>query len=65
MNMTAQELSELAGISLSHARYIISGQRTASRKLAETLEEKTGIRAEAWLFPDKYYNPIIKKAVNE
>jgi plasmid maintenance system antidote protein VapI len=63
--MTIKELSDLAVISQSHARYILSGKRHASRKLAKRLEEKTGVRAEAWVFPEVFYNPHLTPGIRE
>jgi hypothetical protein len=53
-------IARSVGITPRHMNDIIRRRKKPSRKLSEKLEAETGISAEAWLFPDKYPNPLLK-----
>lgn len=53
-------LARKIGITPRHMNDIIRQRKKPSRALSEKLEAETGIRAEAWLFPDKHPNPLLK-----
>lgn len=55
--MTRQQIAEKAGCSRQHIDFILAGKRRPSKDLSERLEEVTGIKAEAWIFPDRHRNP--------
>lgn len=38
----------------------LNGVRGISADMASALENVTGVKAEAWVFPDKYKNPYLK-----
>lgn len=54
-------LARQIGITPRHMNDIIKRRKKPSRKLSERLEAQTGISAEAWLFPDKHQNPLLKE----
>ncbi|HOV88041.1 MAG TPA: hypothetical protein PLM79_16920 [Syntrophobacteraceae bacterium] len=53
-------LARKIGITPRHMNDIIKQRKRPSRTLSEKLEAETGISAEAWLFPDKHPNPLLK-----
>ncbi|MGV7223840.1 MAG: helix-turn-helix domain-containing protein [Nitrospinales bacterium] len=57
--MTQLEIAEASGLSQSSVHYILNGDRMPSIKTALKLERATGICREAWLFPERHYNPYI------
>jgi plasmid maintenance system antidote protein VapI len=57
--MTASEFSEQFKVTKRYAEMILSGKRTAGKKLAIRLEAKTGIPRLCWLYPETYTNPYI------
>ena len=57
--MTQSEIAEAAGRSQSSIHYILNGDRMPSIETALNLEKATGICREAWLFPERHYNPYI------
>ena len=58
--MTQQEIAEATGRAQSYIHYILNGDRTPSMQMAEDLEKATGVCREAWLWPDRHYNPYIE-----
>jgi hypothetical protein len=54
---TQAEIAQCSGISQSMISYIFNGDRTPSVDVAERLEKCTGICREAWLFPERHFNP--------
>ena len=57
--MTQSEIAKASGRSQSSIHYILNGDRTPSIKMALSLESVTGICREAWLFPERHWNPYI------
>jgi len=57
--MTQSEIAEAANRSQSSIHYILNGDRMPSIKMALSLERATGICREAWLFPERHWNPYI------
>jgi len=57
--MTQSEMAEAAGRSQSSIHYILNGDRMPSIETAINLERATGICREAWLFPERHWNPYI------
>jgi plasmid maintenance system antidote protein VapI len=57
--MTQQEIADKIGHSQSHIHYILNGDRTPSVMMAVELEEATGICREAWLWPERHFNPYM------
>lgn len=54
------DLARRIGITPRHMNDIIRQRKRPSRTLSRKLEAETGICAEAWLFPDKHPNPLLK-----
>ncbi len=40
---------------------ILNGEKRPSPELAKELERVTGVTRLAWLYPDEFHNPYIKK----
>ena len=57
--MTQHEISVTAHLSQPMIHYILNGDRMPSIETALKLERATGICREAWLFPERHYNPYI------
>jgi DNA-binding XRE family transcriptional regulator len=57
--MTQFEIAETADLSQPMIHYILKGDRMPSIETALKLERATGICREAWLFPERHYNPYI------
>jgi transcriptional regulator with XRE-family HTH domain len=57
--MTQSEIAEASGRSQASIHYILNGDRTPSIDMALSLEHGTGICREAWLFPERHWNPYI------
>lgn len=57
--MTQQEIADSTGYSQSAIHYIFNGDRIPSINRALSLERATGICREAWLFPERHWNPYI------
>lgn len=63
MNMKHGEQAQLArriGITPKHLSDVMCGREVPSRKLAEILERELGVKAEAWIWPNRHGNPYIK-----
>ena len=58
-HLTQQEISDETGLSQSYIHYILNSDRIPSMETAEKLEAATGVCREAWLWPDRHYNPYI------
>jgi len=56
-----KRVAQDAGIDYSYLWYILSQKRRPGRKVAEKLEEATGIPAPAWIWPEKYRNHYIEQ----
>lgn len=54
-----RQLGEGAGISQQMVSYILKGDRQPSIEIASKLENATGICREAWLWPERHFNPYI------
>lgn len=54
------KIARKAGITPSYMAFILKGQRRPSKAVAEKLELATGVSAEAWIFPEKNHNPLLK-----
>lgn len=59
--MTAKEFSKKFGFTERYALMLLSGEKTASKKLGKRLEKKTGIPRTAWCWPEDFPNPMITK----
>lgn len=59
--ITQTEISRLVGVTQSMISQILSEHRTPSAFTAEALEEATGICREAWIWPERHFNPYFKK----
>jgi len=57
--LTQSEIAKAAIRSQSSIHYILNGDRMPSLKTALSLERATGICREAWLFPERHWNPYI------
>jgi len=57
--MTQFEIAQAANLSQPMIHYILNGDRMPSIETALKLERATGICREAWLFPERHYNPYI------
>jgi transcriptional regulator with XRE-family HTH domain len=57
-----KNLAKELGITAKHLSDILNSRRHPSLEMAIKLEEHTGIHRCAWLFPDEYRNPFMKKA---
>ncbi len=51
-----KELAKKCGCSKAMMYYIIAGTRAPSRKLATRFELVTGVKREAWIWPEHYKN---------
>lgn len=49
----------MAGCSQTYIHYVFNGDRIPSTKMAKRLEQITGVCREAWLWPERHYNPYI------
>jgi transcriptional regulator with XRE-family HTH domain len=54
------ELADVVGTTPSMISYILRHERSPSVPMAEALEEATGVCREAWLFPERHFNPYFK-----
>lgn len=52
-------MANKVGITPAHMAYIVKRQRKPSARVAEKLEEVTGIPMLVWLCPEKHHNPLI------
>ena len=57
--LTQQEIAEISDLSQSYVHYILKCDRKPSTESAEKLEIATGVCREAWLWPERHYNPYI------
>ena len=57
---STRELAQMLGVSHQHILYILRGERKPSPAMAERLETVTGIRREAWIWPEKYGNAYVE-----
>jgi hypothetical protein len=57
--MTQSDIAEAARRSQASIHYIFNGDRMPSIEMALDLESATGICREAWLFPERHWNPYI------
>lgn len=55
--MTQKEMAKAAGCTQAAISQYLKGDRVPSVKRAEHLEKATGICREAWLWPDRHWNP--------
>jgi hypothetical protein len=53
------DIAKAARVSAVSVGFICKGERAPSRKMAEDLEFATGIPREAWMWPDRWYNPYV------
>jgi len=58
--MTQAEIARRARISHVSLSYIVRGQRSISRKMAEDLEAVTTVSREAWMWPERWFNPYVE-----
>ncbi len=58
--MTQQDIADATRRSQSAIHYILKGDRMPSVDMAERLEKATGICREAWIWPERHYNPYIQ-----
>jgi transcriptional regulator with XRE-family HTH domain len=64
-NLTYIEIAEKMKVSRCAAFRWLNGERSPTPKNAERLEKITGVPTMAWLFPEKYPNPYVKKENKE
>jgi transcriptional regulator with XRE-family HTH domain len=57
--LSRTELARKIGVTYQYISYITKRERTPSPGMAEQLERATGVKREAWVWPDKYENPYI------
>ena len=57
--MTQQQIADATGYSQPAIHYVLKGDRTPSIEMAVRLEPVTGTCREAWLWPERHYNPYI------
>lgn len=57
--LTQKQIAELSGCTQSHISKIINGDRIPTVRMALDLESATGICREAWLYPERHWNPYI------
>jgi len=57
--LNQSELAGFTGLTQPAIHYILNGDRSPTTETAETLEAATGICREAWVFPERHYNPYI------
>jgi len=55
------QLAEIMGRPPATVHRWLSGVRGISPDVAYEFEKATGIKAEAWIFPDKFRNPYFDK----
>jgi hypothetical protein len=60
--MTNAELARAARLSEPTIHYLIKGNRRPSPRSAEDLEVVTGIAREAWIWPERWFNPYIESS---
>lgn len=58
------DLARRLGISRQAVHEILSGKRVPGYKMATKLERATGIPRLAWMDPDEFHNPYLKKNGN-
>ncbi len=56
---TQQKIANKIGASQSTVSYILRGDRTPSKDMAKSLEGATGICREAWVWPERHWNPYM------
>ena len=56
---TQQEIAKKIGASQSTISYILRGDRTPSKDMAESLEEATAVCREACIWPERHWNPYM------
>ena len=56
---TQQEIAKKIGASQSTVSYILRGDRTPSKDMAESLEGATAVCREAWMWPERHWNPYM------
>jgi len=56
---SARRIAEMAGISQQMVSYVIKGDRQPSIEMSMKLEKATGVCREAWLWPERHFNPYI------
>jgi len=54
------QLAEIMGKPPATIHRWLNGKRGISPEIALELESVTGVKAEAWIFPNKYKNPYFK-----
>jgi len=57
--LTQQQIAKRSGCSQAMVHYTINGDRVPSTETAIKLEKATGVCREAWVFPDRHWNPYI------
>jgi DNA-binding transcriptional regulator YdaS (Cro superfamily) len=57
-----KRFAKLLGVSIQHMNDIMNRRRRPSPEMAVQLEELTGVDRRAWLWPDDFENPLLKKA---
>jgi transcriptional regulator with XRE-family HTH domain len=55
--MTQEEIAERVGCSQAAISHYLNGDRVPSVKMARPLEQATGICREAWIWPERHWNP--------
>lgn len=58
--LSRTELARKIGVTYQYISYILKRERIPSPGMAEQLEKATGIKREAWVWPEKYGNPYIE-----
>ena len=53
------EIAKRSGVSQQQISYVLRGDRVPSQKTALALENATGVCREAWLWPERHYNPYM------
>lgn len=61
MERNVTKLAEKVNASKPFIFRVLTGQRSPSPKMAARLEKATGIPRLAWLYPDEFENPMIRK----
>lgn len=59
--MRLNELAHKVNVSVKHIWSILNNKSRPSPELAKELERVTGVTRLAWLYPDEFHNPYIKK----
>jgi transcriptional regulator with XRE-family HTH domain len=57
--LSQQELARKVGVTQQYISCITNGKRTPSAAVAALLEQATGVRREAWIWPHLFWNPYI------